>query len=335
MPVRLRDVADLAGVSMTTASIVLRRQPGARVSSGTRERVRQAADRLGYRPRDVTPSPRLIGVLFRGDLGDVGLDFMAALVEAARLRDCVVLVLPAGEHEAGKTHVPNVGDLPLHGIISVGTGGSHVAAPAHLADRTVLVDFWPGPGAESAEGSAALVLPDDLRCAMDLAHRLARLGHRRVAIVAPDQGTRGVAGRWRRGLLRVLESGADVEVVDDARALAADDVRHVAEQCAYGVTAIVCLGGRCAEAVLADQSGTGLVIPGALEIVVRCAPGDEIAPTPGAVRIAVPAADLARAAVGRLVDPVGASDSRSRRLTHVPFALDLSRLEPDVLSPVG
>ncbi|GII03238.1 LacI family DNA-binding transcriptional regulator [Planobispora takensis] len=44
------DVARLAGVSQATVSYVLNDRPGARVSDETRERVREAAERLGYVP---------------------------------------------------------------------------------------------------------------------------------------------------------------------------------------------------------------------------------------------------------------------------------------------
>ena len=47
-PARLADVAARAGVSVALVSIVVRDAPGA--STATRERVRRAAEELGYRP---------------------------------------------------------------------------------------------------------------------------------------------------------------------------------------------------------------------------------------------------------------------------------------------
>src|SRR4249919_791376 len=46
--VGIRDVARAAGVSITTVSHALNDKPG--VSEGTRRRVREVADQLGYRP---------------------------------------------------------------------------------------------------------------------------------------------------------------------------------------------------------------------------------------------------------------------------------------------
>ena len=75
---RLQDVATEVGVSPATASLVLRGSPGP--SSGTRERVLDAAARLGYRPDRAASllarrRSRLIGVLM-----DVRSTFHAQLV---------------------------------------------------------------------------------------------------------------------------------------------------------------------------------------------------------------------------------------------------------------
>ncbi len=44
----MMDVASRAGVSQATVSLVLNGSPGARLSASTREKVRRAADELGY-----------------------------------------------------------------------------------------------------------------------------------------------------------------------------------------------------------------------------------------------------------------------------------------------
>lgn len=67
MRVSLRDVANQAGVSVNTASGVLSSRDNARVSAATRERVRLAAEALGYQPN------RLAGSLRRGKTNTIGL----------------------------------------------------------------------------------------------------------------------------------------------------------------------------------------------------------------------------------------------------------------------
>src|SRR5262245_1049695 len=58
--VTIRDVANRAEVSVATASYVLSgaQSPGARVSTETRERVRDAAKHLDYRPNSMARSVR-------------------------------------------------------------------------------------------------------------------------------------------------------------------------------------------------------------------------------------------------------------------------------------
>ena len=64
----IRDVARLAGVSVTTVSHVLNDTPHTRVADDTRARVRQAAKSLGYGPNRMAQALRtnrsgLIGLL--------------------------------------------------------------------------------------------------------------------------------------------------------------------------------------------------------------------------------------------------------------------------------
>src|SRR5262245_8842478 len=67
MRISLRDVAKEAGVSVNTASGVLSSRDNARVSAATRERVRLAAETLGYHPN------HFAGSLRRGKTNTIGL----------------------------------------------------------------------------------------------------------------------------------------------------------------------------------------------------------------------------------------------------------------------
>ena len=55
----LADVAALAGVSPTAASLVLNNRPGNRLSAQAAERIRAAAERLDYRPHPAARSLRM------------------------------------------------------------------------------------------------------------------------------------------------------------------------------------------------------------------------------------------------------------------------------------
>jgi len=69
--VTMRDIAEAAGVSISTISLVLNDRPGARISSSTRSRVQAVAQELGYRPNRLarglqSGTSRFIGLLSEG-----------------------------------------------------------------------------------------------------------------------------------------------------------------------------------------------------------------------------------------------------------------------------
>ena len=85
----LADVAARASVSVALVSIVMRDAPGA--SAATRERVRRAAEELGYRPDSRarllrSARSRLIGVVFAVQQAFHG-DFVGGLYTAADAAD--------------------------------------------------------------------------------------------------------------------------------------------------------------------------------------------------------------------------------------------------------
>ena len=120
---RLEDVAAAVGVSTASVSLVLRGVPGP--SAATRERVLEAAARLGYRP-DRTASllarrrSRLIGVLM-----DVRSPYQAELVEdlhevADRLGyDVVLSTVTRGRHE--RRAVETLVDSRCEALVLIGS----------------------------------------------------------------------------------------------------------------------------------------------------------------------------------------------------------------------
>jgi DNA-binding LacI/PurR family transcriptional regulator len=104
--ITLRDVAEAAGVSKTTAVFVLNERPNFSVPEETRRRVQEAARRLGYRRNG------LAAALSRGRMGSIGI--VIALNSAAR--------------------GPGVGDEFLLGIL---LGATRAAAAAGLRLTTI------------------------------------------------------------------------------------------------------------------------------------------------------------------------------------------------------
>ncbi len=153
---RLRDVAERAGVSLTTASIVTRRQPGSRLSAQTRERVLRAAAEVGYRPRARNEAAPLVGLVFDQGLSRSAEGMLVSAVEQAWAKGCLLVVLPCDgcdEDRAGEARVPSA----LAGVIRVRADGPDLAAGG--VRRTVV---HAGPVAGQAE-----VVGEHLRTADD------------------------------------------------------------------------------------------------------------------------------------------------------------------------
>jgi LacI family transcriptional regulator len=101
----MHEVAELAGVSQATVSLVLNGVPNARVSKATRRRVQEAAEQLGYRRGKAHPVPagrqRVIG-LFIDEVSTT--PFAAQFIEGARdeaaLQDVTVATFCTGNSPA-------------------------------------------------------------------------------------------------------------------------------------------------------------------------------------------------------------------------------------------
>ena len=81
----MHEVAELAGVSQATVSLVLNGVPNARVSKATRRRVQDAADQLGYRrgkAHTVPPGRQRVIGLFIDEVSTT--PFAAPFIEGAR-----------------------------------------------------------------------------------------------------------------------------------------------------------------------------------------------------------------------------------------------------------
>jgi DNA-binding LacI/PurR family transcriptional regulator len=188
---RLVDVAQRAGVSTATVSLVLRGRPGP--SKATAKAVREAATDLGYRP-DRTASllarhrSHLLGVLL-----DVSSPFHAELVRAldsASADRGLDLVLGTttprtDEHRAAETLL----DFRCEALVLLGPQMTD-------ADLTALAQQCPvvAIGRAGAAGVTGVLAADDRGLDAVVAHLVA-LGHRSLVFV---EGPRGSIARARR-----------------------------------------------------------------------------------------------------------------------------------------
>ncbi len=315
------DVAALAGVSQPTVSLVLSRNPKARVAVATRERVLRAAAELGYSPNVVARSlvrrrSYALGVI----VPDVGNQFFADVVSGAQrvaTEEGYAVFLCEQRDVPLERHLETLKARQIDGVILDASGADAMPAAAFEGLNIVLVDQpsgrWPGV-ASDAEGAGRLA-----------AEHLVALGHRRVAFMGPSADVHGLRMR-ERGFVRAL-ADAGVSLTSDTlrrvpatldggqaamRALLALPERPTATFCANDLLA---LGAHKACTAL------GVRVPGTMSIV-GC---DDIAfarlVTPELTTIAVPARELGARAARLLVRQIEGEPMPAPRSRPLPVKL--------------
>lgn len=209
MRVRLRDVAEEAGVSTATASLVLNDKADS-IGAEARERVLNAAERLGYRPNALARGLRAqktgtIG-LFSHDV--LTTPYAAAMIQGAQeVADELGYVLL----------LANVSDDPHHTAAGIGTlldrqidaaiyatmfHRGVVVPPQLNGTPTVFLDAFPkaGPDDDDFEASRRrpdfwCVVPDEYAGATAAVEHLIAAGHRRIAWI--DEVQRPLAALLR------------------------------------------------------------------------------------------------------------------------------------------
>ncbi|MGW0160595.1 LacI family DNA-binding transcriptional regulator [Mycobacterium sp. NPDC003323] len=303
----LADVAAHAGVSVALVSIVMRGAPGA--SERTRDRVRGAADELGYRPdprarRLRQHRTKLIGVTFT-----VGQEFHADLVDgvyvaAENLGYDVVLsgITPhRDEVRARRTLI----DEQCEGLVLVGPQ-SPARQIDELAERVPVVVL-----ARRVRGVDA-VRSDDVAGAMLGTEHLIGLGHRRIVYL--DGGRAPGAAERLRGVRRAARAaGVSVQVcpgglTEREGATAATVLLAESEL----PTAVFAFNDRCALGVMDVLIRAGVSVPQQVSVV-----GFDDSPLAGLAHVDLTtvgqdAIGLAATAVRRLAErldhPAGAID---------------------------
>lgn len=210
--VTMADVARAADVSRTTVSFVLNDRQGAAIPEETRQKVRDAARRIGYRPN---ASARALASRRTGIIGMV-----TEIVTGPFAAETVVGAQYAA-HEAGSTLfiVASTGDADhdhrafatmlehrVEGIIYA--TGSHraVRLPAEADEvPTVLVHCFEPDGVTRRARALPTILPDEEQAGRLATTVLLESGRTRVGLIELDPAIPASVGR-RAGYEAALES---------------------------------------------------------------------------------------------------------------------------------
>lgn len=182
-PVTLREVASVAGVSVATASKALNGQ--GRMTAETRERIRETAQRLGFRPNSLAQSllrrrSFTVGLLTNDTYGRFSLPLMAGVSDA--LVDAGVSVFLCNVEDdtrLGQLHVEAMLDKRVDGIIATGKRiDRHLPVDlAHLRIPVIYAFTQPDP-------DAIAFVSDDAGGARLAVEHFCALGRKHIAHVS-------------------------------------------------------------------------------------------------------------------------------------------------------
>ncbi|MDP9695657.1 UNVERIFIED_ORG: LacI family transcriptional regulator [Arthrobacter globiformis] len=185
--VGIKDVAAAAGVSVTTVSHVLNDVAYARVGVETRERVHEAAQRLGYGPNRVARALRtqrsgMIGFISEeiATTPHAGRIILGA-EEAARARGYNLMIINStstGTDDSRESDVADLLDRQVDGILYATMYHRKLAVPKNLAALpSVLVD------SEDISHTVSSVIPDEIGGARSAVQTLIDAGHSRIGMI--------------------------------------------------------------------------------------------------------------------------------------------------------
>ncbi|GCE76961.1 LacI family DNA-binding transcriptional regulator [Cellulomonas biazotea] len=261
------DVAREAGVSRTTVSYVLNATPHQKIPDGTRQRVLDAAARLGYAPSAAAralQSGRSDVVLYLLPDWPVGPAVTHTLVRLSTALAAHGYTLLAYPRAAGRPVADVWRSIEPAAVVSWEDLDPADVAAMRAAGVLVAVALLRGPG--TAEGSLEV---SQQRIGRMQAEHLAAAGHRRLGYADPDDPrVRGFAEPRLDGVRAACaDLGLDepvVRTVPPDTATAADAVRAWREA---GVTAVCAYNDDVALAVLAGARAAGVDVPGGLAVV--------------------------------------------------------------------
>lgn len=271
----MKDVAQLAGVSRTTVSLVLNGR-GARIAEATRRRVEEAARELNFRPSVAaqqlrTSRSRMIGLI--GDeiaSGPFAGGLIAGAQASARERDHALVVMNTGREGDLSVDLETLEDRHADALIFATVMTRPVQLSGRLAERlarpgVILLNCF------DEQHDLPAVLPDDRAGGAAAAELAAAAGHRRIALIGGERGTWPAAERlagYRDALARRGIS-FDPELVRHGNWHA--DSGYEQSRAVLGLdrppTALLCGNDRMALGAYDAIKELGLQVPGDVSVI--------------------------------------------------------------------
>ncbi|WP_055588359.1 LacI family DNA-binding transcriptional regulator [Streptacidiphilus griseoplanus] len=319
------EIARRAGVSRSTVSYTLSgKRP---VAPGTRKRIQDVIDELGYRPNATARAlkegrTRTIGLVIPpagSRLTHMQLEFVAGMADAAGRADLDVLLSPSGgDHDRSferlvsgsrvdgvilmeiRLEDPRVGRLQQAGLPFVGIG--HTAGDRQMC--WIDIDY-------------AGLIAHTVRHLADLGHRKVALVNRSPELVASGYGP---AHRAREGFAAALAErgldGIEVPCGDDARS--GQECLRTLLRAHPDLTAVTTINEAALPGIQQALDDVGLTVPSDFSVTgVAALPWAEDF-RPPLTAADVPALDMAGKAVSLLVERIAAPLTPPRHILLAP-----------------
>jgi LacI family transcriptional regulator len=318
----IRDVAKAAGVSATTVSHVLNDAPYARVSQDTRDKVRAAADQLGYGPNRLAQALRSRK---SGVLGLVSEDvattphagrIILGADQAARARGYTLMLINtagAADTASRQADVESLLERQVDGILYATMYHRSVQPPANLARvPSVLVD------AVTDAGTFPAVVPDEHGGASAAVQALLAAGHTRIGFINNTEDVPSTHQRlqgFRDTLARAgLDAGGAPVGTASSDALGGYAAARRMLEGANPPSGLFCYNDRMAMGAYRAAAELGLSIPEDLSIV-GFDDQELIAGSlhPGLTTVALPHYEMGAWAANRLIDTIDAGEPGDAR----------------------
>jgi len=315
--VTLADVAARAGVSVALVSIVMRDAPGA--SPANRERVRRAADDLGYRPDSRAQllrrsRSRLIGVVFGVQHAFHG-DLVGGLYEAAESAGYEIALSAVTPARDERRAVASLLRDRCEALILLGPQ----LPVSYLSNLAVEMPIVVVPRAVRHRG-LDIVRTDDAAGLQQAVDHLVAIGHSAIAHI--DGGRAPGAAERRRGYHAALSRHGLTESAQILRGgLTEDDGVAAARALLESTTrptAVTVFNDRCATGVLDVLRREGLSVPDDMSVTgfddSRLARLTQVALT----TVGQDAATITAAAIARAIDRLDDAPVAQRELVIPP-----------------
>lgn len=269
--VTMRDVAQAAGVSVSTVSHVVNDKKGARIGKDAWERVQRAIQELGYRPNAMAKDLVKGRSRFIGLVADViaSTPFAGQIIRGAQdeawRHGYVLLVANTEGNEAAETEaIAMMLEHKVRGVLYSAWYHREVELPAGLSETDcVLVNCF-------ASGSdVPAVVPDEVAGGREATRMLLAAGHRRIGFINTTTPSPAHDGRLEGYRQALADAGVpfDPALVVDARPEQEGGFDAVGPLLAQEVTGVFCHNDRVAMGVYDGVRERGRRVPEDLAVV--------------------------------------------------------------------